>query len=222
MIFHKVLIAEDHQSTGSTLRNLLAEFEVAVYNYVYYCDDALTRIRNEAVAGHPYELLITDLSFAPGDRRQELSHGAALIAAARRFQPTLKVLVFSIEHRGIVVKKLFDDLKIDGYVAKGPEDVRELRAAIPTIGSGGRHVPVWLRQAVSVTNAHDFTSLDLEIISLIGQGRSQKEISAALAQKGGIPSSESSIEKRLKHIRDAFGFRNNIQLALFCRDTGLI
>lgn len=221
-MFDKVLIAEDHQTTGSSLRHLLAELGVKTYEYAYYCDDAMTRIRNESSAGRPYELLITDLSFGPGGRQQELSSGAELIAAARRFQPELKVLVFSIENKGVIVKKLFDELKINGYVAKGREDEQELKAAIVTIAANGRHIPAWLRQAVSAVNAYNFADLDLEIIGLIAQGRSQKEISAILAQRGGIASSESSIEKRLKQVRDVFGFRNNTQLALFCRDTGLI
>lgn len=222
MMFDKVLIAEDHQSTGSSVRQLLASLGVSTCEYAYFCDEAMTRIRNEAASGHPYELLITDLSFAPGERRQELTDGAALIAAARRFQPALKVLVFSIENKGMVVKRLFDDLKINGYVAKGPQDEHELRSALTTIAANGRHVPAWLRQAVSAVNAHDFTDLDLLIIGLIAQGKSQKQISELLANQEGMPSSESTVEKNLKTIRDAFGFRNNVQLALFCRDNGLI
>ncbi|EHQ25890.1 response regulator transcription factor [Mucilaginibacter paludis] len=220
-MFEKVLIAEDHQTTSISVKQILAELRIQNCDYAYYCDEALTRIRNEQASGQAYELLITDLSFGPGSHSQILTGGAALIAAARQVQPDLKILVFSIENKPIVIERLFDELKINGYVGKGREDALELRQAVENIAKGRRHIPAGLRHAVKQINAHDFSEIDLTIVRLISEGKSQKQISAYFTENAIKPSSLSTIEKRLALMREAYGFSNNEQLIVYCRETGL-
>lgn len=220
-MFNKVLVAEDHQTTGRSIKRAVEELSVHVCDYAYHCDDALTRIRNEKATGHPYELLITDLSFAPG-RSHELQNGAALIAAARQFQPGIRILVFSVENKPVAIQKLFDEFKIDGYVSKGLEDEIELKSALETISAGRQHVPAGLWQTVKKARAFNFTDTDLAVIDGIFQGIQQKEMPEYLLQKGLTPPSLSSIEKRLALIKDTYHFTNNTQLVVFCREAGFI
>lgn len=221
-MFEKILIAEDHQSTGISVKQTLEELNINTCDYTYYCDHALTRIRNEQLAGHPYELLVTDLSFKPGDREEKLRDGVALIAAARQVQPELKVLVFSIESKVIVIKRLFDELNIDGYVEKGRKDAQELRSAIDAICKNSRYIPAGLRQAVKQVSTHNFTDLDLAVIKLLYEGKLQKEMPDCLTRQGIRPSSLRMIEKRLSLMKEAYAFTNNEQLLVFCREAGFI
>jgi predicted membrane-bound spermidine synthase len=62
-MFKKVLIAEDHEVANLSVHRTVQEYGVAETKYVYYCDDALTWIRNAIREGEPYDLLITDLVF---------------------------------------------------------------------------------------------------------------------------------------------------------------
>lgn len=221
-MFENVLIAEDHESANISVRKTLEDLGVMNPQYAYYCDDALTRIRNGIRDGQPYELLITDLFFEEDDRPQQLADGAALIAAARQLQPGLKVLVFSAEHRAAVIEGLFSELGINGYVRKARRDAQELKAAIQDINKNKIHYPVHLRQTGEQKNAYEFTDFDITIIKLLAQGMLQKDIPVYLAKNEIRPSSLSSLEKRLNLIKEAYQFSTNEQLVAFCKDMGII
>ena len=62
-MFNKVLIAEDHQSTKLSVEQTLASLGISESQYVYYCDDAMSRLKRSVQENKPFELLITDLSF---------------------------------------------------------------------------------------------------------------------------------------------------------------
>ncbi|HZY36206.1 MAG TPA: response regulator [Mucilaginibacter sp.] len=221
-MFENVLIAEDHESTSISVRKTLEDLGVTTPQYAYYCDDALTRIRNGIREGQPYELLITDLFFEEDDRPQQLTDGAALIAAARQAQPGLKVLVFSAEHRAAVIEGLYSDLGINGYVRKARRDAQELKSAIEAIHKNKIHYPVHLRQTGGQKNTYEFSEFDITIITLLSNGMHQKDIPAYLAKKEIRPSSLSSLEKRLNLIKETFEFSKNEQLVAFCKDMGII
>ena len=131
-MFKKVLIAEDQESANISVRKTLADLGVIIADYVYYCDDAINRIKKAITEGAPYELLITDLSFDE-DMPQQITGGVALIKAARLIQPDLKILVFSIENRKAIAQSLVKDLDIDAFVPKARHDAKDLKLAIDAI-----------------------------------------------------------------------------------------
>lgn len=218
----KVLIAEDHESTNISVQKTLEELKITDTDYVYYCDDALTKIQIAKQKNQPYDLLITDLYFEEDHRVQQIPGGAELIAAARLAQPDLKVLVFSAEGKPMVIDALVNNQEIDGYVRKARNDARELKQAIEAIGRHQRYFPWLLVQLIKQKNVHEFTEFDIAIISLLAKGVRQKDIPAQLQQKQIHPSSLSSVEKRLNHIKEALNFFNNEQLVAYCKDMGVV
>lgn len=218
----KVLIAEDHLHANVALRYTLEQLTISESDHVYYCDDALLKIRKGIQDRRPYDLLITDLSFDPDGSMQALEDGMALIAAARKIQPELKVLVFSVEHRAAVIEKLFDKLAIDGFVRKARHDARDLETAIRMIDQGQRYYPRHLAQLIQKKNAHDFTKYDVAVLSQLANGKRQGKIPAFLRENKIEPYGLSSLEKRLKMIREIYGFTNNEQLIAYCKDMGII
>lgn len=213
----KVLIAEDHESINISVQKTLEELRITDIDYVYYCDDALARIKNQV-----YDLLITDLYFEEDHRIQEIPGGAELITAARLVQPDLKVLVFSAEGKPAAIEMLFNNLEVDGYVRKARNDSKELKQAIESIASHQRYFPWSVTQLFKQKKAYDFTEFDIAIISLMAQGVSQKEIPTHLRQKKIRPSSLSSVEKRLNHIKEALNCSSIAQLVAFCKDRGVV
>ena len=218
----KVLIAEDHESANISVQKTLDELGISEVDHVYYCDDALLRIREAMNAGDSYDLLITDLSFEEDQRTQTISDGVELIAAARSVQPDLRVLVFSAESRPMTITALFRDHEIDGFVRKARHDANELRRAFEKIANNMQHYPRQYKEIVEKQDSHQFTIFDITIISLLAQGVPQKNIPDQLRSREIKPSGLSSVEKRLNHIRTVFGFNKNEQLVAYCKDMGII
>ena len=218
----KVLIAEDHESASISVQKTLEEMGLAEADYVYYCDDALIRIRKAKEGGDGYDLLITDLYFDPDHLKQKISGGAELIVEARKDQPDLRVLVFSAEGRNDIIDALYRVQGIDGYVRKGRNDSKELRVAIKQIARGERYFSRQWVMAARQHNGHDFTAYDITIISLMAMGVRQKDIPAHLEQKQIRPAGLSSVEKRLNLIREMLNFSNNEQLVAYCKDMGIV
>lgn len=215
-MFKNILIAEDHEMANLSLRNVLSNLGITVTDkdYVFQCDDALTRIQKALRDGKPYELIITDLSFDEDYPKQTLSGGRELIKAVKEFQPEIKVLVFSSENRFLVANELFKELNIDAYVPKARHDAKDLKLAIETIYLNKKHVSANLRQKEE--NIHYFTDYDKMIVSLLSNGKSQKEMPRLLKQRNMEPSGLSSIEKRLNLIKTSLNITNNGQLIAHC------
>jgi len=215
-MFRKILIAEDHEMANLSLRSVLSNLTITVTDkdYVFQCDDALTRIQKALRDGEPYDLLITDLSFDEDYPKQTIAGGRELIKAVKEIQPDLKVLIFSIENRALIANALFKELNIDAYVPKARHDAKDLKLAIETIYQNKKYISANLRQKEE--NVHHFTDYDKMIVSLLSSGKTQKEMPDLLKQRNMEPSGLSSIEKRLNLIKTSLNISNNGQLIAHC------
>jgi two-component system capsular synthesis response regulator RcsB len=218
----KVIIAEDHESSNLSVQNTMDVLNIQESHYVFYCDDALNKIKMAKHADVPYDVLITDLLFEDDGTSQNIKDGYALIQSVREFQPDIRILVFSGEDRPTVISKLYEVYEIDGYVRKARHDVKELKAAFEAFSKRQKYYPHGYNQLTRKTNSYDFSESDMLIIRLLSQGYRQKEIEFYLKKNKIEPSSLSWIEKKLKEIRDEFGFTKNEQLVLFCKEAGVL
>jgi two-component system capsular synthesis response regulator RcsB len=221
-MIRKILIAEDHESANISLQKTLSELNILDVEIVYYCDDALQKIEKNYQEKTPFDLLISDLHFEADHRAQHIGGGMALVSAAKKTQPDLKILVFSAEGNPSIIKMLFDTYEIDGYVRKARRDAEELKTAIEQISKGQRHVPPQLVNMLRQQHSYQFTEFDITIISLLANGIAQKNIPSYLKQNNIRPSGLSSVEKRLNHIRETLQLYKNEQLVVFCKQMGVI
>ena len=223
MMFKKVLIVEDHESVSISVQKSLADLGIVHdnRNYVYYCDDAIKRIQKAIAEGMPYELMITDLSFED-DSPQIIHGGIELIKAARKIQPDLKVLVFSIENRMAIAGPLVKELEINAYVPKARHDAKDLKLAIEAILENKKYLSPNLRQTIVQEISYEFTAYDKTIITLLSKGTPQKDIPLHLQKNNIKPAGLSSVEKRLSYIKTTLDFSNNEQLVAHCKDRQII
>lgn len=221
-MFKKVLIAEDHEVANLSVHKTVQELGVEQVNYVYYCDDALTWIKNAIREGEPYDLLVTDLVFEDDIVPQKISHGKDLIKAAKEIQPELKVIVFSSIDRITLIEDLFRNYQIDGYVRKARHDGQHFKDAMRAVSTNKIYQSPDIRLALRSRNSHEFTNMDIQIISSLSKGILQKNIPQILQDLNIRPSGLSSIEKRLNLMKEVLGFTKNEQLVLYCKDKGLI
>ncbi|MCY1522903.1 hypothetical protein D9M68_577820 [compost metagenome] len=182
----------------------------------------MNRIQKALKENSPYELLISDLSFDDDHTPQKIVRGTELIKAVRAIQPDLKVLIFSIENRAKVVHSLFKNLDIHAYVPKARQDAKDLKIAIETLSKGKKYVSPNLKRTSGDQSYHDFSTLDKSIIAALISGKLQKEIPKYLEQLNIRPSGLSSVEKRLKLMRENLDFSTNEQLIAYCIETGIV
>lgn len=221
-MFKRVLIAEDHESTNISVRKTLLDLGIKDADYVFYCDDALSRIQKAMKDHQPYDLLITDLSFEEDHHPQKIDGGVSLIKESKIAMPNLKILVFSAESKPALIDYLFKELQIDGYVRKARNDAQEIKEAIKVIYKGNKFVSNNLKPGLNKKNTHEFSTLDIAIIALLSNGVLQKEIPSHLKEKNIVPSGLSSVEKHLAIMKEVLGFTKNEQLIAFCKDMGII
>ncbi|REC75390.1 response regulator [Chryseobacterium elymi] len=221
-MFKKILIAEDHEMGSLSVQKTLEELNIPNVDYVYYCDDALAKVQKSIRENDLYDLLITDLSYEEDHRLQNIKDGKQLIEEVRDLQPSLKVIVFSGEHKSGIIDSLFNDCKINGFVRKARNDSKELKKAIAAVYANESYLSLDFKQEVKKLNSYEFTSYDITLVSLLSQGVLQKNIPTYLQANNIKPNSLSSVEKRLNSLKENLNVASNEQLVAFCKDLGII
>lgn len=221
-MFKKILIAEDHESSSISVQKTLEDLNISQTDYVYYCDDALAKVKKSIREGDLYDLLITDLSFEEDHHQQNIKDGKELIQEVRELIPDLKVIVFSGQHKSGIIDSLFNTYKINGYVRKARHDSKDLKKAISSVYNNEKYLSLDLRQEVKKLNNYEFTSYDITLVSLLAQGVLQKNIPTFLQNNNIKPNSLSSVEKRLNSLKENLNVASNEQLVAFCKDLGII
>jgi DNA-binding NarL/FixJ family response regulator len=189
----KVLIADDHALVRQALRQLLGDDELGLakndralsFTEADGFDAAL-----EGLAANGADLMLIDLSM-PG------MAGAASLRALREAHPQTKIVVVTgWEDRATILECLAAG--VHGYVLKSfaPDQIVH---AIEIILAGGVYVPPEIANVRTAEAAHSngsgkpgalaapavpantrFTKRQLDVLQLLGEGRSTKEIARAL------------------------------------------
>ncbi|TXD53111.1 MULTISPECIES: response regulator [unclassified Polaribacter] len=222
-MIEKVLVVEDFDVINSGINSALEKMEIKQIDSVPYCDEAFYKIKNAAVIKEPYNLIISDLSFVNDGTPQKLKSGEELIAKIRTEFPDLKIIVFSVEDKPYRIQHLYHTLKIQGYVWKNRNGLKELKEAIHSVFTSNEfYISPELNSAVHPKKAIEITEFDVFLIASLSQGFLQEDISKKLKKKGTIPSSVSAVEKRLKILKEHFNAKNPAHLVAIAKDFGLI
>lgn len=221
-MFKKVIVAEDLGSINHSLVYTLKEqLHIPQVEKAMYCDDAYLKALKSKNDHAPFELLVTDLSFTKDHRDQKITNGKELVIKIREVLPQIKVVVYSIENRANLIKPLFTDIGINGYICKGRTGLKELETAVRRLYQGTNYVSQEMENNLrsAVFELEDYDVLLLERLS---QGDLQEEISFQFKENGITPSSVSTIEKRLNKLKLEFKAKNTTQLIAIVKDLGFI
>lgn len=224
-MFSKVIIAEDIDGLNFAVKQALRELDIPEeqMDYAKYCDDALLKIKGALQNKTPYELLITDLSFKEDYRKGQLQSGEDLIKAVRTLQPTIKIVVFSVEDKSYRIKSLFENQDIDAFVLKGRNSIPELKKAITTVyNSTDKYISPDIAFVLQDKTVNEIDDYDLELLKHLAVGVSQEEIESTFKTLGITPNSKSTIEKRINKLKVFFKANNTVHLIAITKDLGLI
>ncbi|WP_264559354.1 response regulator [Flavobacterium sp. N2270] len=221
-MFKKVLIAEDVDSISLGVKKALEGYNGINTIHAKYCDEAILKLKSAEVAGQPFDLLITDLSFKQDHVKVVLADGEDLIDAVKKLYPNLPIIVYSIEDKPFRIKNLFDLFKINGFVLKGRYSSLELRESIVKIQKGEKYISKDIAHYLMSKETEDITDYDINILECLAKGFSQNEISEFFFKKNILPTSVSAIEKRINKLKIQLKAKNTIQLIALAKDLGMV
>lgn len=222
-MFQKVLVAEDLDSISISVVHALEELSVGEIHHAKYCDEAFLKIKKALQDENQYDLLISDLSFKPDHRENNLSTGEELIDAVKKIQPNIKTIVFSIEDKSFRIKSLFENSGINAYISKGRNSIPQLKNAIQEVFNNEEDIiSPELSHILSHKSLIEIEAYDLSLLKLLSEGMILDEIAQNFKQKEITPNSQSSIEKRINKLKIYFKANNNVHLIAITKDLGLV
>ncbi|WP_340063488.1 DNA-binding response regulator [Ascidiimonas aurantiaca] len=211
-MFKKILIAEDFQDTNKGIVEALRKrLHIQNIQEELYCDKAFNRFKLASKTKEPFDLLITDLFFKESYMKRKLTSGKALIKAIRSITPHIKVIVNSMIDDPAQINLLFAEQKINGYVCKGRNSLTELVHAIENVHQNKTYMSPQISLSTT-TNVLELDPYDLMILKELAEGLTKKEISKKFKKQNITPNSESTIDKKVGKLFDAFGAKNTHHL----------
>ena len=149
------------------------------------------------------------------DLRMPVVGGVEAITAIRRNFPDARLIVLTTyDGDEDIYRSLQAGAK--GYLLK---DVffEQLEAAIRNVHAGSRHIPTAIARRLAERMAStDLTSREMEVLELIVQGQSNKEIGASL----GI--SEATVKSHINNILNKLGVTDRTQAVTTALQRGLV
>ncbi|MES2545633.1 MAG: response regulator [Bacteroidota bacterium] len=222
-MFKKVIVSEDLDPINIAVVQALETLSIPEIQFSKYCDDTYLKIKKALTENQAFDLLITDLSYKEDHRKNNLNSGEELIAAVKKVQPNIKIIVYSIEDKSYRIKFLFETLGIDGYILKGRNSIPELLKAIQSIhNSDEKFLSTELANVLKNKSLIEIETYDIELLKLMSKGLTQDEIGLQFKNSEILPYSTSSIEKRINRLKIYFKANNNVHLISLAKDLGLV
>ena len=200
----RILIADDHEIVRRGLRQILTD----EFPGLQVGDAANARDAVEAVRKRAWDAVLLDINM-PG------RSGLEVLEELKRLRPTMPVVVLTAFPEEDYAVRAFK-LGASGYVSKESAS-DELLAALRKALAGGRYVTASLAEKLAASVAGDTPSAphetlsnrELQVLRLIAQGRTIKEVAAELAL------SEKTIGTYRTRISEKMGLSTNVELARY-------
>ena len=219
----RVLIAEDIDSINTGIITILNEkFEFNI-DHANSCDQAYLKIKKAIQEDNPYDLLISDMSFkTDGFLTPKYKNGEELIQAVKGIQSTIKTIVYTIEDKPSFLKRLKDEVLVNGIVLKGLKSLSELTIAIENVIQRKNYFSQEVLQLIQGNSATTIEAYDIRLLDMLANGFTQQDISLKFKSEGVKPSSISAIEKRIGDLKGIFKANNSIHLVAIAKDMCII
>ncbi|WP_291475154.1 response regulator transcription factor [Corynebacterium sp.] len=211
----RVLLADDHAIVRMGLRAVLdSEEDITIIGEADTADDAVRAVEN---AGPDIDVVLMDLRFGPGQSGRELETGATATARIRELPDPPNVLVVTNYDTDVDILGAIEAGAV-GYLLKDAppaELISAVRAAATgaTAMSGSVATRLMHREEEP---ANALTSRELEVLQLVADGRSNREIGAALFL------SEATVKSHLVHINTKLGVRSRTSAVAAAREAGML
>ena len=211
----RVLLADDHAIVRMGLRAVLdSEEDITIVGEADTADDAVRAVEN---AGPDIDVVLMDLRFGPGQSGRELETGASATARIRKLPDPPNVLVVTNYDTDVDILGAIESGAV-GYLLKDAPPA-ELFSAVRAAATGatamsGSVATRLMHREEEPANA--LTSRELEVLQLVADGRSNREIGATLFL------SEATVKSHLVHINTKLGVRSRTSAVAAAREAGML
>lgn len=215
----RVLLADDHAIVRMGLRAVLdGEEDITIVGEAETADGAVRAVE-KAISGDGtgIDVVLMDLRFGPGQSGRELETGAQATARIKAFPDPPNVLVVTNYDTDVDILGAIESGAV-GYLLKDapPEELLSAvrAAATGTPALSGSVATRLMNREEEPENA--LTARELEVLQLVAQGRTNKEIGAALFL------SEATVKSHLVHINTKLGVRSRTSAVAVAREAGML
>ena len=210
MTGHKIIIADDHlliAEAWASLINMNPEFEVIkVYDNTKSMIDEITHIKPDIV--------ILDINIGPFS-------GLEATKMIRKLAPGTKIIGVSMHSQPSFAKKMIR-YGASGYVTKS-SNKDEMYAAIEAVAKGEKYICSEIQRNITdqvMSNGDEnrlskLTEREIEIIKLIREGMSNKEIAETLFI------SPRTVETHRARILKKLDLKNSLSLVKFINESSI-
>ncbi|MFO0651284.1 MAG: response regulator transcription factor [Polyangiales bacterium] len=202
----RVFLADDHAVLRDGLRRILHDAgDIEVVGETGDGREVLRRAGTE-----PWDVLVLDLSLAGRS-------GLEVLHELRATQRAVRVLVLTMHAEGPWVERVFQAGAL-GFLSKGAAS-EAVVDAIRAVASGARYGQGAATHPSAPADASPHAELSarqLEILVMIGQGKSPKEIAGTLDLRA------STVSTHLQRIKTALALSTNSELAQYALRAGLV
>jgi DNA-binding NarL/FixJ family response regulator len=207
----RILIADDHEIVRRGLRQILTdEFPKLQVGEASDARSAVETVRKQA-----WDAVLLDINM-PG------RSGLEVLEELKRLRPAMPVVVLTAFPEEDYAVRAFK-LGASGYVTKESAS-DELLAALRKALAGGRYVTASLAEKLAASVAGDapatphetLSNRELQVLRLIAQGRTIKEVAAELTL------SEKTIGTYRARLSEKMGLSTNVELARYALQHKLV
>jgi DNA-binding NarL/FixJ family response regulator len=208
-----ILLVDDHRIFTEGLKLLLTTRND--YSVVGACPNGLAML--DFLANHQPDIVLVDINMPVLD-------GEEAIRRALVLQPNLRIIVLTSEEKSATIERVVH-LGVKGFVSKSSCQ-SELIEAIDTVYEGGIHFSPDIFDLLVASMKHhekaakgtldDFTEREMEIVRLLCEGKTSKEI----AQELNI--NHRTVETHKSKILEKAGVKNTISLVVCAIKNNLL
>jgi len=199
----KVLIVDDHPMIVEGYKNALLGIDSDLYKLTITtavsCDTAYEKLQNAVAKDKPYDVIFFDVKLPPSADGKILS-GEDLGMKARAMLPSAKVVILTMFNDGFRIQNIIKNVNPDGFLVKSDitsdELVRAFEVVVKDPPYYSHTVSKLIRKKMASNIALD--EIDRSILYHLSKGVKTKNL------PNYIKLSLAAIEKRKKHLREAF------------------
>ena len=216
----RILIVDDHQLVILYSLTKIGNFDVITTNT---CDDALELILKHQ-NNHPFQIVLTDLSFDNGTKATKLNGGEALIKAIKNQNIAIKIGVITGHVETNRIYNVIQNLNPDAYLIKSKCGVTELGFAFEKMRANDFYYSHEVHQKIMSRNILQIQmdEVAIQVLKELPNHTKISNLEGVILKNDGSVIKLRSIETKLSNLRADLNANNNTDLILKAKELGII